>query len=375
MPAHESVPAHDGLAVEVRPAAPEDLSTLVELYRTCFPAARARPLDEVRHKLRELFFDGPFASAQVPSLVALDGDGMIVGFRGWLKRCWRLGDELLEARTENSRMVHPSARRRGVGSAIQEAGRKIIAGLSPDMFAFGGDAATSDGLSFNRGTQSDGVNVYPLPQYGFAWEIERRPLRTDAVGRLAGRLGQDARERFAQGLAALLPRRDTGPTGAETLRGAPLGPQGLAECYDALGADFPLHLDEKPEDREWLLGYLEAYPSRGQFQGRVLCTQAGEPIGFYVAYLRAELLEVVGLGVLQDHLPSATAHLLQDAAALRARRVTGIASARQVRALVACGATIGAGPACRCNTARADIRLQFESMQALFSGLEGERWT
>jgi len=369
------VDAREGLAVQVRPAVRDDLSTLVELYRTCFLAARARPLDEVRSKLGELFFDGPFASDQVPSLVAVDADGVIVGFRGWLKRRWRLGDELLDARTENSRMVHPGARRRGVGSAIQAAGREIIAELSPDMFAFGGDAATADGLNFNRGTHTDGSNVHPLLQYGFAWEIEKRALRKDAARRLPGWLGQGARERFAQGLAALLPRRDAEPAGAVPLRGAPLRPQGLAECYEALGVDFSLHLDEKPEHTEWLLDYLEAYPSRGRFQGRVLCTQAGEPIGFYVAYLRAELLEVVGLGVLQEHLWSATAHLLQEAAALGARRVKGVASARQVRALIACGATIGAGPACRCNTRRADIRLQFESMQALVSGLEGERWT
>lgn len=363
---------------EVGRAALADLDALIGLYRASFPAARRRPVQEVERKFRALFFDGPFASAEVPSLVARDADGLIVGFRGWLLRRWCLGEEPLAGRTENSQMVRADARRRGVMSAIQEHGREIVARQGADWFAFSGDASTGEGLGFNIGTHRKELHEFYLQQYGFGWEIVLRPLRLGATRGFVRRLRLPglAGERLAQGAAAILPRAAGAAHGGEPLRAAPLSGQALAECHAALGADYPLRLDESVESWLWLLEYMADYPSRGRFHGRVFLSASREPIGFYAGYLRPDgRFDVLGLGVLRDRLPDAFDQLLRDAAAIGAQRAAGRAAALQLRTLIARGASISAGLHVRINSPRPDIRLEFESMQALISGLEGERWT
>jgi len=155
---------------------------------------------------------------------------------------------------------------------------------------------------------------------------------------------------------------------------APLG-QALLEVHEAVGADFPLRADESVESWCWLFEYLADYPSRGRFHGRAWLDSKGGPIGFYVAYLdQAGRFDIVAFAVLRDRLAQAADQLLRDAGAAGAHTVQGWASASELRCFIQRGATVHAGRALAVTTSRADVLSRFEAMDAVFSGLEVERW-
>jgi hypothetical protein len=364
------------LTVEVRRAKLRDLDTVLDLYRTSFAPVSDRPVDELRRKLRQLFFDGPLVADDLPSLVAVDEGGEVVGFRGWLARRWRLGDELLPGRCGTHHMVRHDLQRRGVGFAITEASWEIRDRHSPDKIAFS-DRVSDDGRAFADATRRETGQLHRLEQLGFCWKLPLRRLavrESRAVGRRLG-LSEALTARIASAVAACRPRRPIPDTGMPPLRGAPLSGQALAEVHAALGADFPLHLDESVETWSWLCDYLADYGSRGRYEGRVWLEETGEPLGFYVAYLKPDgIFEVAAFAVRHACYERALEQLIRDADALGARGLWGWASARELRPLIARGAIIHQGRRASVTTSRRDVRLAFESMEALFSGLEGERW-
>lgn len=364
------------LSVSVRNVEPDDRDALVGLYRSSFPGASRRPLEEVTRKFSQLFIDGPLCSPEVPSMVACDPEGTVLGFRGWLARRWRMGEELFPGRCTTGIMVRGDVRRMGVGNAMQTVAREIIDRHPEKMIAFS-DRATSDGRAFFDGIRRPNSNHRRLEQFGYIWEIPLRRLahRETRIFAQRLRLPETAAQRLAGGLAALLPRRPLDPSDAAELKGAPLSATALAEAFDALSTDFPMRLDEPEDTWRWLFDYLSDYPSRGRFTGRVWLSEEGNPLGFYAGYLNERRrLEVVGFGVLRDSLESAIAQILRDAGSLRAKTVTGWASARELRTVMGFGAEIQAGTRAGVNSERDDVRLCFESMEALFTGLEGERW-
>mgnify|MGYP000013507793 CR=1 FL=1 len=76
-------------------------------------------------------------------------------------------------------------------------------------------------------------------------------------------------------------------------------------------------------------------------------------------------LEEDGVGVAQ---------ILGDGRALRATSVAGWANARELRPVMGWGARVRPGTRVGANSRRQEIRLLFASMEALVTGLEGERW-
>jgi hypothetical protein len=370
------VHSRERLSVNVRAVEASDRDAFVALYRSSFPPAARRPLEEVERKLSQLFIDGPLCSTELPSLVACDGEGALVGFRGSLARRWRLGDEQLPGRCTTGINIRDDVRRMGVGHAIQTVAREMRARQPQETMGFS-DRSTSDGRAFFDGVRRANSDAHRLEQFGYTWEIPLRRLAIPRARRLGRRLrlSEGAAQRFACGLAALLPRRPLELDDVAELPSAPLSAAALAETFDALSDDFPLRLDESIDTWRWLFDYLKDYPSRGVFSGRVWLAQGGRPLGFYSAYLNdIRRLEVVAFGVLRDHLASAIVQILRDAASLGANSVIGWASARELRTIMDCGGEVQGGTRAGVNTRRQDLRLYFESMEALFSGLEGERW-
>lgn len=343
------------LPVTLRPLEAADHAGLVALYRACFAPAAARPLDEVERKLHQLFVDGPLCGSRQPSLVAADESGALVGFHGVLTRRWRLGDELLLGRCGTHNMVHPKARRMGVFAKLNLRQREQRNALGESWVGFA-DRGTDDSRSFHDGWNNPSGQYTRLEQFGFRWEIARR-----------GRLHEALR-----GLRSRPDGRQPGSTVA--LRSRPLDAASLADAFEALGADFPLRLDEPGETWQWLVDYLDDYPSRGHFHGAVLCSAGRDPVGFYCGYLSPRGLDVVALGALREQLEDVVAQLLRDAASLSVRAVSGWASAAELRTILAAGAVVGAGTRAGIATTREDVRQHFQAMDALVTGLEGERW-
>ena len=337
----------------LRAVEPADHAGLVRMFRACFPGAARRPPAEIERKLGQLFIDGPLATPPRQSLVAADERGQLVGFSGLLVRRWRLGDELLMGRTGTHNMVHPDARRMGVNAKLAVRWREQRTALREGWVGFS-DRATDDSRLFHDNWNNPSGQHTRLEQLGFRWEVSRGGRLRRAVDALRGANGPPAAEAELH---------------AGSFEAAP-----LAEAFEALGGSFPLRLDEPAETWQWLVAYLEDYASRGRFHGAVLHTEAGEPVGFYCGYLDQRGFDVVGFAAQPRWLADAISRLLRDAGDLGARAVTGWATAAELRTLLAAGAVISAGGRGGVATLRADVRHHFQAMEALVSGLEGERW-
>ena len=342
------------LPVEIRGVEERDRAALLELYRAAFPKSAQRPADEVDRKLGALFFDGPLRSSEMPSVGAFDEGGRLVGFHGILARRWRLDDELLTGRTGTHNMVHPDAQRMGVNAKLMVAQRAHRNALGRPFVGYS-DRGTDDSRQFHDGWNNPSGQHHRLEQLGFRYELTRRGRVRETLSALRGRGGADA------GAPAALRER-------------PLDAVALCEAFDALGADFPVRLDEPVETARWLLEYLADYPSRGRFHSTLLCAEGGAPVGFACGYLKEGWLEVVALGVLREQQAAALASLVRAAAELDAHTVSGWANAAELRGVMAAGAAILPGKRGGVTTTHEGVRLHFQAMSALVTGLEGERW-
>jgi hypothetical protein len=77
---------------EVRPCLRQDLPAVVDLLLTGGEAAPGVSREQIRAYCEQIYFDSPWADADIPSLVTVDGDGRLEGFVGVMPRPMRLGD-------------------------------------------------------------------------------------------------------------------------------------------------------------------------------------------------------------------------------------------------------------------------------------------
>jgi hypothetical protein len=360
--------------VELQPIETRHLPQLVDLYFESFPHVGPRPPAEVERKLAELFVDGPLHDATLPSLVALDAASRVVGFRGHLRRRWRLGDERLLGTTGTHFMVRRALRRQGISMALRLAWRRREAECAVPRDVGFGDRSTDDGRSF--GTSDPHGRGVQLEHYGFEWCLPLRPYGFRLQRRLGPRLPAGAPRRWL--LAALraggAPRPATRAAGP-ALRTAPLSAAALQEGIEAAGDGRPLRIDEPRETWAWMLDYLATYPTRGRFSGRVLLEERGAPLGFYCGYEDAgggyELLALAAPRALEQR---ALDHVIAECAERRHLFVHGSACARELRPLLERGATVAPGAWASIRSKRPAVTRAFLAMEVLLSGLEGERW-
>jgi hypothetical protein len=280
-------------------------------------------------------------------------------------------------------MVRADLRRRGISSAMRAVANQFI-DREPEHTVGFSDRTSPDGRAFYRGDPHSSGTWFNLEQYGYEWVIPLRRLARPATrvrGILLGGTNRGSARasanRLAGALSQLLPARPLPIDEVPELRGLPLSATALGEAFAALEQDYPLRLDEPPETCRWLFDYLTDYPSRGRFTGRVWQGEDGEPVGFYAGYLNDRgQLEVVASSVLRDLEEDGigVAQILRDGRALGATSVAGWANARELRPVMRWGARVRPGTRVGANSRRQEIRLLFTSMEALVTGLEGERW-
>jgi hypothetical protein len=359
--------------VPVRRFEARDLEGVVDLYRESFIGAALRPRAEVQRKLAQLFVDGPYCEATVPSLVVDDPSRGIVAFRGRLRRSWRLGQERLLGSTTTGLMVKKELRRSGIGKATRQMTRRIEAetGVVPDLGW--SDRTTPDGQAYSA-SANDNRNVR-LEQFGFDWMLPLRPRALRWLQRLRPRLPEGAPRRLLERAARAAPLEATPSTPARALRSAPLSPAALREAIEAASLDGQIRIDEPQDTLAWLLAYLGDYPSRGTFSGRVWLDERGDPLGFSAGYTSsAGGFELLGFAARPDVQETALRQVLHDAHAARALFVSGTACARELRVLLELGAQPSRGAPASLRTSRTDVKQRFDAMDVLLTGLEGERW-
>lgn len=363
------------IAIATRRLDANDRADLIDLYCACFPGVAVRPRVEVERKLGQLFFDGPLCEATLPSLVACDAAGRLVGFRGTLRRWWRIDGARQMGLTTTAMMVRKELRRAGVGRAMRYGVREIEAETGVRAALGYADRSTAAGRTFSLNDPT-ARQIY-LDPYGFDWVLPLHPRALRVLRALEWRLPDAAAQRFVRAaMSRAVGALPSGATmGGSALQSAPLSPTALQEALEAANPAQWLRIDEPVETWAWLLGYLHDYPSRGRFSGRVLLGEGGAPVGFFAGYAGlAGGYELLGFAAAPAAWQAALDAVLHEAAASHALFVTGVACTQELRALLDRGAVLSPGVAASVSSPRPETVARLEAMEVLVTGLEGERW-
>lgn len=352
-----------------------DLESAVAVFDLMLGSGRGRAEPALVDFFARTLFESPWADPELPSLVAEEDNGTIVGFMTISPRRMRLGTRPVRMAVCADLCVTPEAQRGAVGVRLL---KRALEGPQ--------DAAISDTASEPVRRMWTRLGGSTVPVSAIDWVRVFGPWRTGALRAEAHLRRPRARrtlERAAAGLdrATLTAARGflAAPppaTGGEE----PLTAQTLVEALPAVCSRMALRPDYDEAYVAWLFGELERVPGRGELVAR-LVRRGGAPsrggrriAGWYVYHLRpgkrCEVLTVAApndadVELVLDHL-FAHAHR-HGAAALRGRlepRLVGAVTRRRC--------LLRYGGAALLHTDDAELARAVLAGDALLTRLEGE---
>jgi len=354
-----------------------DLERAAAVFDLMLGSGRGRPEPAFVDFLTRALFEDPWADPELPSLLAEDDDGTIVGFMTISPRRMRLASRPVRIAVCANLAVTPEGQRRAVGVRLMQ---RALQGPQ--------DAAISDSASevVRRMWMRLGGSTVPLSSVH--WVRVFAPWRTGSQLASAGLRRARARqtlERAATGLD-----RATGavahgflvPPPPATGEVEPLTARLLVEALPVVSAHMALSPDYDEAYTAWLLGELARVPARGELVAHLVRRCGGRSgggpriAGWYVYHLRPEKRsEVLAIAapnhadveLVLDHL-FAHAHR-HGAAALRGRL-----EPRLVEALTRRRCVLWYGWPALLHTLDAELARAVLAGDALLTRLEGE-WT
>ena len=213
-----------------------------------------------------LFFDNPWVDQELPSLVAVDERGDVVGFIGVEVRRMRFGDRRARVVWSQHFVVDPQARRLGVGAVLL---RRMLNGAQ--------DATLTDSASEIARKLWQGLGGKTLHLKGIHWVRVFRPWRVAAHLAPAGH-----RPRLRAALRPLVDTLDTA-TSARASRyldpdpvddpATPLTPGAVLDLLPAVTKRLTLYPDYDEAFLSWLFEELVKVERRrgragGELRGR-----------------------------------------------------------------------------------------------------------
>jgi GNAT superfamily N-acetyltransferase len=316
-----ATPASDALAEGRERAmaarqAPDRIAQIRALERSDIPETAAlfelvlgsgvREAKPARVRLFEReFLDNPWVDRELPSLVAVDERGRVVGFIGVEVRRMRFGDRAARAVWSHHFVVDPPARRLGVGAVLL---RQILNGAQ--------DVTLTDSASEITRKMWKGLGGQTLDLRGIHWVRVFRPWRVAAhliAGKPRPRLGTALR-----GLVDVLDAATAVGAGRYlepdpvNYAATPLTPQAMLDLLPTFTRRLTLYPDYDEAFLSWLFTELVKVERRGRLVAHLVHDPSGQPLGWYLYYLRpgwrSEVLQVVAaepdVGRVLDHLLS-----------------------------------------------------------------------
>jgi hypothetical protein len=269
---------------EIRPLEASDLKAVVKLLR-----ANLRGWSGDELFVAAQTFDHPWADPELPSLVAVDDDGALVGFIAAQPRRLLLDDAPLRGVCCSQLTVDPNARTTGAGALLL---KRAISGpqdltwsdISTDLVArmwnaLGGDRDHSRACD---------------------WMLVLRPLSWAAGAARALLRGSLSRELVP--VPALPVRRGAGGEPGEGVTGEQASTAALVEALPQIARGIRLRVDHDEPHLDHMFAELERHYG-GEPVVRRLVRHGGRAIGWY-AYLRRER----GLVAQVRHLAATEAH-------------------------------------------------------------------
>jgi hypothetical protein len=352
----------------VRPLERPDLPSVAALVRETLRLGPPGTEPALAAFLRRTLIEQPWADPDIPSLVALDADGLVVGFVAAEVRRVRVGGRPLRFAWAAHTAVAPASRSHAAGFLLM---RSLLEGPQ--------DATLGDGASPLMEQMWLRLGGRRLEQKCVHWVRVFRPATVAAhvarVRRPRLRAGMRAAAGRLDDLTSCLARRVLAPARTAPREEA-LTPAAMLDAWPRVARSLVVHPDYDEGFVDWLFHELRGVRARGELVTRLVKDARGRPIGWYAYFLRpgwrSEVLQVAGtseraLGTVLDHL-LAHSHA-HGSAAVRGRLEPGMldAVARRRCLLWHRGAAVA-------HARDPHVLAAIESPQALLTRLDGDPW-
>ncbi|MCA1789611.1 MAG: GNAT family N-acetyltransferase [Thioalkalivibrio sp.] len=285
--------------MRIRRLEPGDVHQIADLWRYWFRDKSWTPDPDLEALVRRVYLERPEHDPEIPSLVADNGRGRIIGF---------LGATTVPVVVDGARgtlagvfppVIHPDEARTVATFLL----RRFLSG--PQVLTF------SDGGHVKFEPIWEGLGGRISPTASIRWLKVLRPMRLGAnVLRHRGgvwRMLAPLSGLVADGADALARRTlpewlgTAGPIDGYT--GIRLTPAGLIDLIECVHGDARLRPTYSERYLTWLFDAMRNIRSQGDFVATAVLAPDGSPVGWWVAYLnRGGVSRVFALDGLDHHL-------------------------------------------------------------------------
>lgn len=352
---------------EIRPLRREDLPDVASLIELAFGSGSRIPAPGLASYLERILLDQPWLDPAIPSLVAIDERGNVVGFVGSHVRRFRFDGEPIRLAVSGQLVSDPAVRQRAVGAFLM---RQYLDGPQDITVT---DSA-SEGIR-RLWTRLGGETVH-LGRIG--WVRPFRPFRLASELLLRGerprRVAMSVSgplDELARGLAKRYLDTEMPEVPAKILT-----PQEMVEALPSVTGDLRLRPDYDLPFLDWLFRELAAVEGRGSPVGYLIRDRADTVLGWYIYYLRpGRVSRVLQIAAKERDVPRVVDHLFHHARTHGSTAVRGRLEAHLVSALSARNCVLHPSGVRLLAHARDDEILHaLDSGRGLLSRMDGDWW-
>ena len=355
----------------VRPLSRDDIPEVGDLFIQVFRPGARPSRERVLEYFEQVYFENPWYDPEIPSLVYDDGVGGLIGFLGVVARPMRLHRRPLRAAIPGSLMVRPGPPERTDPFAPLALVREFLQGQQ--------DLALTDTASEDSRKIWERCGGVTSRLYSFRWLRPIRPFAL-ALDTLRHRGGARAAAALARPLCRIadvaIRRTRIGPfrCAEHGCRVEELRVENAVERFSNLTHHslVPAY-DEATLD--WLLRMAASKRGHGKLRSALVRDGSGSVLGWYIYYLKAgatsEVLQIVANPYTIDRVFSC---LLEEAVRGGTNALVGRLDPLFMQELSRRHCLIRPAEWVLVHARDARILDPFRTGEALFTGLEGERW-
>ena len=354
---------------EIRALERSDLPEVAGLIELAFRSGSKTPPPGLATYLERLLLDHPWVDPEIPSLVAIDDQGDLVGCLGSHIRRFRYNGEAIKVAVSGQLVVDPIARRQALGAFLM---RRYLGGPQ--------DLTLTDTASVTARRMWEGFGGKTVHLGRIGWVRLFRPLRfaTEYVLKNHDRWREAATSAVAPFDAVstrltanrwVIPRPDVVTE--------PLRPEALVAALPSVLASIRFRPDYDVPFLDWLFSELAAVRSRGRPIGFMVRDRHGRTLGWYLYYLRRDgISQVLQIVANERDVAPVLDHLLEHARVNGATAVQGRVEPGLIEILAERGCLLHAsGYRVLVHARDEGIVHAIDSGDAVLSRLDGDWWT
>jgi hypothetical protein len=351
----------------IRPFVAADSEDVARLYERVVRSGSPDPPRGLGAYFRRTFLEHPWTDPEIPSLVAEDGAGQVVGFIGSHARRFRFDGDPIRLACSGQLTTAPEARHHAVGAFLL--GRYM---RGPQ------DVTITDGANEPARQLWKRLGGEALHLGCIDWIRILRPAATARQYR--GTRRKEAVWRLAAPAVAAIDAAATRLSrrlrvSARPTLGEELTAERLVESLPTLAGSLRLHPDYDLPFATWLFREMAAVRSRGRLVRTLVRDESGRTLGWYVAYVPpGGVAEAVQIAAADRDTGAVLDHLLFEAASLGAASVRGRLEPRLLPALRGRRCLLRYNGNALVYSPRVELAAAVRGARALLTRMDGEWW-